>query len=81
LVFIPYFFEFFLKLRGLMQKESFAKPNPDNSLNLRYEKIYGLEHAAHRLLLKIKNKVYEKNIVYSIYAIEIIIALIVVLLQ
>jgi len=72
--FIPYILETFLKLRGgiKLDKESFAKPNKDNSLEMPYKKIYGLEHFAIWVLKKVKKsrKVYEKEIVYFIYAIQ-----------
>lgn len=74
ILFIPYFIEFFLKLRGLMQKESFAKVNSDNSLEPRYNKIYGLEHFMVFLLQKVKRKVYEMDVVYSLYIVELILA-------
>lgn len=79
ILFIPYFVEFFLKLKGFMQKESFAKPLPDKSLKLRYDKIYSLTHLMIKILTKIKKKVYEKDVVYSIWLIEIVIAVIVLL--
>jgi len=71
--FIPYILEVILKLRGGLKMQSFGKPNKDNSLELKYDKIYGLEHLSLFLLKKIKHKVYEKDIVYSIYAFQIII--------
>lgn len=76
-IFIPYILETILKLRGNLKKESFAKPNKDKSLDLRYKKIYGLEHLSIYLLKKIKpsKKVYEKDVVYSIHAFQIFIIL------
>ena len=76
-VFIPYIIETGLKLRGGLKKSSFAKPNKDKSLDLRYKKIYGLEHLSIYLLKKIKpsKKVYEKDVVYSIHAFQIVIIL------
>jgi UDP-N-acetylglucosamine--dolichyl-phosphate N-acetylglucosaminephosphotransferase len=75
--FIPYIAETFLKLRaGLsLDKESFSKPNKDGSLEMPYKKIYGLEHLAIFILKKVKKnrKVYEKEVVYFIYCIQIII--------
>lgn len=73
-LFIPYFIEFVLKLRGLMQNESFAVPNEDGSISRPYEKIYGLEHLMINTISKIKNKVYETDVVYAIFIFEIIIA-------
>ena len=76
--FIPYILELILKLRGKLKKYSFGKPNKDNNLELAYSKIYGLEHLAIFLLKKVKKdgKVYEKDVVYFIFAFQIIIILI-----
>lgn len=75
-LFIPFFIELILKARGRMQKESFAKVNEDGSLERPYNKIYGLEHLAIKLLKKVKKKVYEKDVVYSILGFEIILGII-----
>ena len=72
ILFIPYFIEFFLKLRGKFKKESFSKVEKDGSLNFLYRKAYGLEHLALHILKKLKRKVYEKDIVFSILFFEII---------
>jgi len=76
-VFIPYIIETGLKLRGKLKKASFAKPNKDGSLEMRYKKIYGLEHLSIYILKRIKpsKKVYEKDVVYSIHAFQIVIIL------
>jgi len=73
--FIPYIIETILKLRGKLKKESFAKVNEDGSLEMPYNKIYGLEHLAIYLLKKIKpsKKVYEKEVVYLINFFQILI--------
>ncbi len=73
--FIPYILETGLKLRGKLKKHSFAKVNEDGSLEMPYEKVYGLEHLAIRVLKKIKRnkKVYEKEVVYLINAFQILI--------
>jgi len=72
-VFIPYITEFCLKeLRGKGKKYSFAKPNPDGSLEMPYKKIYGLTHLSLFILKKFKTKVYEKDVVYFIFIIQII---------
>ncbi len=75
-LFIPYFIEFILKLRGLMQKESFAIPNEDGSISKPYDKIYGLEHLAIAIISKIKKKAYETEVTHAIFLFEIIIAVI-----
>jgi len=73
-VFIPYILETILKLRGNLEKHSFAIPNKDGSLEMPYKKIYGLEHLAIYLLKKIKpsGKVYEKDVVYLIHGFQIL---------
>ena len=78
-VFIPYIIEVGLKLRGGLKKQSFGKPNKDNSLELPYKKIYGLEHLAIYVLKRIKpsKKVYEKDVVYLIHGFQIFIILLV----
>jgi len=77
-VFIPYIIEFFLKVRGGFSpaKQSFGIPNPDNSLEMPYNgKIYGLTHFSIWFLKKIKKKVYESDVVYFIFSIQIILCL------
>jgi len=71
--FIPYILETGLKLRGKLKKESFAKVNEDGSLDMPFEKVYGLEHIAICILKKVKKKVYERDIVYLINAFQILI--------
>ncbi len=73
--FIPYILETCLKVRGKLKKYSFAQPQEDNSLELKYNKIYSLNHLAIFLLKKIKNKVYEKDVVLSIWLFQLIIIL------
>ena len=76
--FIPYVIEMVLKSRGKLKKESFAKPNKDNSLELPYKKIYSLNHIAIAILKKIKksHKVYEKEVVYFVHAVQILIIIV-----
>ena len=73
--FIPYILETILKLRGRLRKESFAKLNKDGSLEIPYNKIYGLEHLAIKILKRIKpsKKVYEPDVVYLINGFQILI--------
>lgn len=80
--FIPYILETILKSRGKLVKHSFAKVNPDGSLEMPYEKIYGVEHLAIYILKKIKpsKKVYEKDVVFLINLFQIAIIIIGVLL-
>jgi UDP-N-acetylglucosamine--dolichyl-phosphate N-acetylglucosaminephosphotransferase len=76
--FIPYILETIFKLRGKLKKESFAKVNPDGSLEMPYNKIYGLEHLAIYILKKIKpsKKVYEKEVVYLINVFQILVIIV-----
>jgi UDP-N-acetylglucosamine--dolichyl-phosphate N-acetylglucosaminephosphotransferase len=79
-VFIPYFIEMILKSRGKLNKHSFGLPEKDNSLKLRDKRIYGLTHLGIVVLNKIKNKVYEKDVVYFIFAIQVIFIILAILL-
>jgi len=74
-IFLPYILEMILKLRGGLKKESFAKPNIDGSLEMPYDKIYGLTHLSLFILKKFKKKVYERDVVHFIFVIQIIICL------
>jgi UDP-N-acetylglucosamine--dolichyl-phosphate N-acetylglucosaminephosphotransferase len=71
--FIPYIMETILKSRGKLIKHSFAKVNPDGSLDMPYDKIYGVEHLAIYILKKIKpnKKVYETEVVLLINGFQI----------
>jgi len=72
-IFIPYILETVLKLRGKLKKQSFGKPNSNGTLEMPYEKIYGLEHLAIYILKKVKpsEKVYEDEVVWLIHAFQI----------
>jgi len=74
-VFTPYIAETFLKLRGGLKKQSFAKPNEDGSLEMPYDKIYGLTHLSLFILKKFKRRVYEKDVTYLIFIFQIVICL------
>jgi UDP-N-acetylglucosamine--dolichyl-phosphate N-acetylglucosaminephosphotransferase len=75
-IFIPYIIETILKIRGGLVKQSFGTPAKDGSLQMPYEKIYGLTHASIWILSKFKTKVYEKDVTYLIFSFQIIICLI-----
>ena len=79
-IFIPYIIETFLKIRGKLKKQSFGIPQEDGSLEMPYEKIYGLTHLSIFILKKFKKKVYEKDVVYLIFAFQIIICLLSVII-
>ena len=76
--FIPYIIETGLKLRGKLKKESFAKVNKSNGLEIPYDKFYGLEHISIFLLKKMKGEkdVKEYEVVYLINLFQIIIIII-----
>ena len=74
--FIPVIIEFFLKGRGKYIQQSFGKPNKDGSLDLRYEKIYGLTHLAIYLMKKFGIKATEIKVVLLIWTFQLIIILI-----
>ncbi|MBI2145842.1 hypothetical protein HYU22_00700 [Candidatus Woesearchaeota archaeon] len=80
ILFIPYILEFFLKLRGKFQKESFAKVQDDGSLTNQYDSIYGLEHLMILIMNKLKIKATERKAVYSLHAFQLCCVLLAVVL-
>jgi UDP-N-acetylglucosamine--dolichyl-phosphate N-acetylglucosaminephosphotransferase len=72
-LFIPYMFEFVLKARGRFQRECFLRPT-DGSLRMLDEKVYSLTHAAAWVLQKMFKRVYEWQVVVSLYIVELIVA-------
>jgi UDP-N-acetylglucosamine--dolichyl-phosphate N-acetylglucosaminephosphotransferase len=72
-VFIPYFIEIILKLRGGLKKHSFGIPNRRGNLKMPYKKVYGLEHLAIRVLGK---GATERKVTYLIHAFQILFILI-----
>jgi len=79
IVYVPFFIEVVLKARGKLKKYSFGKVNADGSLSMLYDKVYGLTHFGIWFLSKFKKRVSEKDVVYLIYAIQIIFILIALL--
>lgn len=71
--FIPYIIETGLKIRGRLKKQSFGKPTEHGTIELRYEKIYGLEHAAIFTLNKLGLRATERKVVVSIWIFQIIV--------
>ena len=57
-------------------KASFGIPKKDGTLELRYDKIYSLNHIGIFLINKLGWKVNEKRVVYFVWGFEIIIILI-----
>ncbi len=70
-----YILQFFLKLRGKMQKESFAKIKNNGLLVNKYDKIYGIEHLVIWFYNRIKIGATEKKVVNTIWFIQTIICI------
>jgi UDP-N-acetylglucosamine--dolichyl-phosphate N-acetylglucosaminephosphotransferase len=73
ILFIPYVIDFILPMRMGFRVEAFAKVNDDGSLEQPYDKIYDITHLAISVLRRVKQKVYERDVVAFIYGIEIVI--------
>ena len=74
--FIPYILEIILKFRGKLRKYSFGKPDGEGGLNLRYDKVYSLNHVAILVMKKLRIKATERKVVSLIWAFQIIVILI-----
>lgn len=79
ILFIPYIIELFIKLKHKLKSECFLLAQEDGSV-LPPRHIGSLTHLIAKLLLKIKPRVYEKDIVYSLYCFELILAAVVLLI-
>jgi len=78
-LFMPYFLEILLYLRArIVDKagdvQAFAKPNKDGSLELPYNHIYDTTHIAIWVLKRVKEKVYERDVVLFLIAVEVLFA-------
>lgn len=74
--FTPYIIETVLKVRGKLVKHSFGKPiKNDKSLDLKYDKIYGLTHLFIFLMKKLGIEPTETKVVYCVWAFQILIIL------
>lgn len=76
ILFIPYFIEFIIKAKHKFKSECFLIPNKDG--NLEAPRIGSFTHLITRFLSKIKTKVYEYEIVFTLWVLEIILAIIVI---
>lgn len=74
-VFVPYIIEVVLKLRGGLEKHSFGIPKKDGTLDMPYDKVYGLEHFAIFVLNKF-GRATERKVTYLIHALQILFILI-----
>jgi UDP-N-acetylglucosamine--dolichyl-phosphate N-acetylglucosaminephosphotransferase len=78
-LFIPYFLEILLYLKARVvdkmgDVQAFAKPNKDGSLELPYKHIYDTTHIAIWVLKRVKEKVYERDVVLFLIAVEVLFA-------
>jgi UDP-N-acetylglucosamine--dolichyl-phosphate N-acetylglucosaminephosphotransferase len=73
--FIPYIIEFGLKVRGKLVRQSFSLPH-EKGIDLRYKKIYSLNHLSIYLMKKFGIRPGEKKVVISIWAFQILIIMI-----
>lgn len=71
--FIPVILEVILKSRGMFLKESFGIPKKDGSLDLKYDKIYSLNHLSIYLMKKFGVKPTERKVVLSIWCFQLIV--------
>ena len=71
--FIPYILEVFLKLRGRLVKQSFAKRMPDGSLGLQYSRLYSLNHVAIWCLKKLGIRPTEQKVVVFVWGFQLLI--------
>ncbi|MDG6223520.1 MAG: glycosyl transferase family 4 [Candidatus Bathyarchaeota archaeon] len=84
-LFMLYILEILLYMRARFvdkqgDVQAFAKLNNDGSLELPYEHIYDTTHLAIWVLKKLKNKVYERDVVVFIVVLQSLIAILGVLL-
>ena len=80
ILYLIYVLDFILVARSKFKAEAFAKVNKDNSLELPYKKFYDTTHVVIYLLKKIKKKVYEPEVVYTIWIFQIILGIFSILL-
>jgi UDP-N-acetylglucosamine--dolichyl-phosphate N-acetylglucosaminephosphotransferase len=78
ILFILYFLELILFIRGLLNhvyKENFGIPDENNNIKEPYNKIYSITHLAIRIDRKIFKRATEKMVVYTIILLQIIITI------
>jgi UDP-N-acetylglucosamine--dolichyl-phosphate N-acetylglucosaminephosphotransferase len=78
-LFIPYFLEILLYFRARVvdrmgDVQAFAKPNKDGSLEQPYKHIYDTTHLAIWVLKRVKEKVYERDVVLFLIAVQALFA-------
>ncbi len=77
ILFLPYYIEFLLKMRGFMQKETLVNVRQDGTLVHRYRKWYALPHVVMSLLQKCRIKPREWVVVFIIHFATMLLALVV----
>ncbi len=82
LLFIPYFFDAFMFIRfrfidKVKDVEAFAKVGKNGCLEMPHEKIYDFTHLIIVGLKKVKENVYEKDVVYTTFAFQLCLSMIV----
>ena len=79
-IFSLYILEVILKLRGKLKKSSFGIPDKNNNLKMPFDKVYGVTHLSILILSKFKKEVKERDVVYFIFVVQIIICLLALLI-
>lgn len=72
ILFMPFAVDFFLQLRSRFKSEAFARVLEDGSLAMPGKGIYHLTHLAIAVLLRLKHRVYERDVVLFLLGIEIV---------
>jgi UDP-N-acetylglucosamine--dolichyl-phosphate N-acetylglucosaminephosphotransferase len=61
--------------KGAPKREAFGRPNRDGSLELPYERIYGLEHFGLWFVKKLKKKAQERDVTLFFLGLELLLVL------
>lgn len=76
ILFIPYFIDLSLKAKSKMKAEAFAEVDSNGFLKNPYNGYYALPHVVIDLIIKMKGKTNEREVVIFIFLIEALLALI-----
>lgn len=81
ILFIPFLIDAVWSLlpeaKGAPKREAFGRPNRDDSLELPYQKLYGLEHFGLWFVKKVKKKAYERDVTLFFICLELLLVLVV----
>lgn len=81
ILFIPFIIDAVWSLlpeaKGAPKREAFGRPNRDDSLELPYQKMYGLEHFGLWFVKKVKKKAYERDVTLFFIGLELLLVLLV----